>query len=163
MDTELKDEVNLKQLLKQFFSLQEERVKTYKIFDVGFKLYICDSSDYDFPKYRQHVDNVTKKFISISQEVRNIEAKLKENGKPKLGNIIRGIQMNEKEKLDLTAKLQITEKDRVEHPEEDYSEESTSLKSSLQKVIESINDLLEELKYEAEDILLEGEEETEDR
>jgi hypothetical protein len=64
-------------------------------------MYISDTSDYDFLKYRQHVDNVTKKFISLSQNIRTIEASFKENGNPQLANIIRGIQMKEKEKLDL--------------------------------------------------------------
>ncbi|XP_020893458.1 required for excision 1-B domain-containing protein-like isoform X2 [Exaiptasia diaphana] len=147
--------VNLKELIKKFFSLQENRVNTYKTFDEGFKQYLVGNANCDFLKYRQHVHKITQIFINLSQEIRTIEAILKQNNKHHLAGIIRSIQLKEKEKLDLTAKLQIKAKDCIEHPEEDYSDDIASLKTSLHRVIEDINDFLQDLKYESEDILLE--------
>ncbi|XP_067027992.1 required for excision 1-B domain-containing protein-like isoform X2 [Acropora muricata] len=100
---------NNKELIQRFFKLQEERVKVYQVFDSGFKEYLQTAPAYDFPKYRQLVYNVTQTFNNLSAEVIDIESKLRESGQHSISNLVRKIQLKEKEKLEMTAKLQIAE------------------------------------------------------
>lgn len=145
-----------KELIKRIFSLQEERVKVYKAFDSGFREYLQTGPHYDFPSYRELVHNITQTFNNISNEVIDIEKKLRESEQSAISEVIRKLQLKEKEKLELTAKLQIAEQSAaVDASDEDKVEEVTALKTSLQKLMEMIFELLDELKYEAEDILLE--------
>lgn len=145
-----------KELIKRIFSLQEERVKVYKAFDSGFREYLQTGPHYDFPSYRELVHNITQTFNNISNEVIDIEKKLRESGQSAISEVIRKLQLKEKEKLELTAKLQIAEQSvAIDASDEDKVEEVTALKTSLQKLMEMIFELLDELKYEAEDILLE--------
>lgn len=145
-----------KELIKRIFSLQEERVKVYKAFDSGFREYLQTGPHYDFPSYRELVHNITQTFNNISNEVIDIEKKLRESEQSAISEVIRKLQLKEKEKLELTAKLQITEQSAaIDASDEDKVEEVTALKTSLQKLMEMIFELLDELKYEAEDILLE--------
>ncbi|XP_020615330.1 uncharacterized protein C19orf60 homolog [Orbicella faveolata] len=96
-----------RELIKQFFTLQEERVKAYKTFDSGFKEYLETTPTYDFPSYRQLVHDVTQTFNNISNEVIAVETKLRENGQTSIGDIIRNIQLKEKEKLEMVSYLQL--------------------------------------------------------
>ncbi|KAL9951545.1 hypothetical protein ACROYT_G044221 [Oculina patagonica] len=146
-----------KELIKQFFTLQEERVKTYKTFDSGFQEYLQTAPTYDFPSYRQLVHNVTQTFNSISNNVISIETKLRDRGQTIISDLIRKIQLKEKEKLEMTAKFQIAEQNAVADPsDESKVKEAADIKLSLQKLVDHIVELLDELKYEAEDILLEN-------
>ncbi|XP_020615329.1 uncharacterized protein C19orf60 homolog [Orbicella faveolata] len=146
-----------RELIKQFFTLQEERVKAYKTFDSGFKEYLETAPMYDFPSYRQLVHDTTQTFNNISNEVIAIETKLRESGQTSIGDIIRKIQLKEKEKLEMTAKFQIAEQNAVADPSDvEKVEEAAAIKLSLQKLVDHIVELLDELKYEAEDILLES-------
>ncbi|XP_074611122.1 required for excision 1-B domain-containing protein-like isoform X2 [Acropora palmata] len=104
-----KGPMNNKELIQRFFKLQEERVKVYQVFDSGFKEYLQTAPAYDFPKYRQLVYNVTQTFNNLSAEVIDIESKLRESGQHSISNLVRKIQLKEKEKLEMTAKLQIAE------------------------------------------------------
>ncbi|KAK2569807.1 Required for excision 1-B domain-containing protein [Acropora cervicornis] len=122
-----KGPMNNKELIQRFFKLQEERVKVYQVFDSGFKEYLQTAPAYDFPKYRQLVYNVTQTFNNLSAEVIDIESKLRESGQHSISNLVRKIQLKEKEKLEMV---------------------------SLRKLVEDIVELLDELKFEAEDILL---------
>ncbi|CAH3036658.1 unnamed protein product, partial [Porites lobata] len=122
----------------------------------GFREYLQTGPHYDFPSYRELVHNITQTFNNISNEVIDIEKKLRESGESAISEVIRKLQLKEKEKLELTAKLQIAEQSAaIDASGEDKVEEVTALKTSLQKLMEMIFELLDELKYEAEDILLE--------
>jgi len=126
------------------------------LFCSGFKEYLQTAPSYDFPSYRQLVHNVTQTFNNISNDVISIETKLRETGQDSIGDIIRKIQLKEKEKLEMTAKLQIAEQNAASDPTDEVkAEEAAAFKSSLQKLVGVIVELLDELKYEAENILLE--------
>jgi len=123
----------------------------------GFKEYLETAPMYDFPSYRQLVHDTTQTFNNISNEVIAIETKLRESGQTSIGDIIRKIQLKEKEKLEMTAKFQIAEQNAVADPSDvEKVEEAAAIKLSLQKLVDHIVELLDELKYEAEDILLES-------
>lgn len=146
-----------KELIQQFFTLQEERVKTYKTFDSGFKVYLESAPNYDFPSYRQLVHDITQKFNKISSDIITIETKFREAGFTNIAELIRRIQLKEKEKLELTAQLQIVQQSSAstDPSSESKVDEATGIKLNLQKLVDLIVELLDELKYEAEDILLE--------
>lgn len=67
----------------------------------GFKEYLQTAPAYDFPKYRQLVYNVTQTFNNLSAEVIDIESKLRESGQHSVSNLVRKIQLKEKEKLEM--------------------------------------------------------------
>lgn len=148
--------MNNKELIQRFFKLQEERVKVYQVFDSGFKEYLQTAPAYDFPKYRQLVYNVTQTFNNLSAEVIDIESNLRESGQHSISNLVRKIQLKEKEKLEMTAKLQIAEQHAtgIDSSDPMITEEAAALKPSLRKLVDDIVELLDELKFEAEDILL---------
>lgn len=75
----------------------------------GFKEYLETAPTYDFPQYRQLVHDITQTFNNISNEVIGIEVKLRENGQTNIGDIIRKIQLKEKEKLEMVSYLQLKE------------------------------------------------------
>lgn len=71
----------------------------------GFQEYLQAAPTYDFLSYRQLVHNITQTFNNISNEVIAIETKLRESGQTSIGDIIRKIQLKEKEKLEMVSYL----------------------------------------------------------
>lgn len=71
----------------------------------GFQDYLQTGPTYDFPSYRQLVHDITQTFNNISNEVIAIETKLRECGETSIGDIIRKIQLKEKEKLEMVSYL----------------------------------------------------------
>ena len=69
----------------------------------GFTEYLQTGPDYDFPSYRELVHNVTQTFNNISNEVIDIETKLRESEQSAISEVIRTIQLKEKEKLELVS------------------------------------------------------------
>jgi len=141
-------------LLQKFRALQEERAYTYNIFHEGHKLYLASGPNYNFPQFRQLVNEVTQEFKRISEGIIAIEKKLKPIN-PKLSSIIQHLQEAEKAKLQLTAKLQLSEQRLLEEPEkaEDIREEIAQIRKSLHTVTETINDCIKEVKEAMHDYL----------
>ena len=71
----------------------------------GFQDYLQTGPTYDFPSYRQLVHDITQTFNNLSNEVIAIETKLRECGETSIGDIIRKIQLKEKEKLEMVSYL----------------------------------------------------------
>jgi len=134
-------------LLQKFRALQEERAYTYNIFHEGHKLYLASGPNYNFPQFRQLVNDVTQEFKRISEGVIAIEKKLKPID-PKLSSIVQHLQEAEKAKLQLTAKLQLSEQRLLEEPDkaDDIREEIVLIRESLHTVTETINDCIDEVK-----------------
>ena len=72
-------------------------------FSSGFKEYLQTAPNYDFPSYRHLVHNITQTFNNISNEVIDIEKKLRDSGKGSIGDLVRKIQLKEKEKLEMVS------------------------------------------------------------
>jgi len=134
-------------LLQKFRALQEERAYTYNIFHEGHKLYLATGPNYNFPQFRQLVNDVTQEFKRISEGVIAIEKKLKPMD-AKLAFMIQHVQEAEKAKLQLTAKLQLSEQRLLEEPDrtDDIKIEIGLIRKSLHTVTETINDCVEEVK-----------------
>lgn len=143
-------------LLREFYSLQEERVKVYHDMEKGHQDYLQTAPNYNFVAYRTVVHSCTEDFNRISNRIIEIEKSLKgeEVGKPNLASFIRNVQDGEKEKLELTADLQLAKQKIIDEPQNgEHEAELTDIKQRMSTVIEKISGYLDDLKYEAEDLL----------
>jgi len=140
-------------LIQKFQLFQEERAHTYKLFEEGHKIYLSSAPNYDFSKFRQLVNDVTQEFKRISQAMIAIEKQLRFGGHTELADIVSKLQDYEKIKLELSAKLQIIKKEAIDYPDEPHKQdEVVAIKQSLRDVIESVNDLLLELRHQIQEM-----------
>ena len=93
-------------LLRLFLTHQEERVAVYRKFEDGFLLFLSVAEAEGYPGL---VQRTTATFAIISLGVNQVEAELKQRGPAAqaLAPVLRRVQTLEKEKLELTARLQI--------------------------------------------------------
>jgi len=73
----------------------------------GFKEYLKTAPTFDFPSYRQLAHDITQTFNNISNEVIEIGTKLRVSGQTSIADIIRKIQLKEKDKLEMVSYLQL--------------------------------------------------------
>lgn len=119
-------------LLRQFFQQQEMRVLTYRRFETGFTnfLAVAEASGYE-----ALVKATTTAFGQISQQINILTAEISQRAASNgadgatLGTMLREVQDMEREKLTITAQLQILrhglaiDKLHVEHKKCDEAEE----------------------------------------
>uniref|UniRef100_UPI00398EAB03 required for excision 1-B domain-containing protein n=1 Tax=Pristiophorus japonicus TaxID=55135 RepID=UPI00398EAB03 len=141
-------------LVRSLYTLQEERVEGYQLFELGHQAYLRSSPDYDFIQYRQLVHEITQAFNRISKEVIQLKNRFHEEyDRPDLSEHIERIQEREREKLVLTAQLQLAKQNALDHPgNETYQEEAREVKHRINKTIEAINEILQDFKYDSEEI-----------
>ncbi|XP_071117661.1 required for excision 1-B domain-containing protein-like isoform X2 [Haliotis cracherodii] len=153
--------VSPRSLLRRFYDLQAERVQTYLLFDEGFQAYLKGAPNYNFNMYRQLVHEITETFQKISQDVIGVKDRLANVcNMNQIANILDQVQDEERNKLELTASLQIAQQNAVDHPtDECYKAEVVELKLKVSERIQNINEYLEELKYESENLYEDEEEE----
>ncbi|XP_048415714.1 required for excision 1-B domain-containing protein isoform X2 [Stegostoma tigrinum] len=120
----------LNTLVRTLYALQEERVEAYRLFDLGHQAYLRSAPNYDFIKYRQLVHEITQAFNRISKEVIQLKDRFHEEyDRPDLSEHIERVQEREREKLELTARLQLAKQNMLDHPgNETYQEEVQELK-----------------------------------
>ncbi|XP_065904472.1 required for excision 1-B domain-containing protein-like [Dysidea avara] len=152
------------QLIKEFYSIQEERVKAYTTFNSAHLEYLSTAPNYDFAKYRSQVNLVTEQFTALSRRVIQLIGQLRENQVESVAAVLEKLQAVEKEKLEMTVQQQllsktITDQAAVEGNEEEKEvteERNRQLRRSMAAVESKMAELMEELKYESEEYLLEG-------
>ncbi|XP_062366058.1 required for excision 1-B domain-containing protein [Cinclus cinclus] len=144
----------VRELLQRLRALQSERVETYRLFEEGHRAYLSSAPHYDFPRYRQLVHEVTVAFSGISQEVLDIAGRLRDElGRADLAQHLARLQEREQEKLQLTAQLQLARQQAQDQPEVDaHQQEEQELKHKLIKTIEAISEILQDLKYDSEEV-----------
>ncbi|XP_072338474.1 required for excision 1-B domain-containing protein isoform X3 [Scyliorhinus torazame] len=120
----------LNALVRNLYALQEERVEAYQLFDLGHQAYLRSSPNYDFIQYRQLVHEITQAFNRISKEVIQLKDRFHEEyDRPDLSEHVERVQEREREKLELTAQLQLAKQNMLDHPgNETYQEEAQELK-----------------------------------
>lgn len=143
-----------KLLVKRFYELQAERVETYRLFDEGHQAYMKSGPHYDFIHYRMLVHEITQAFNGISKEIIQMKDRFREvYDRSDLSEHLDKIQELEKEKLSLTARLQLAKQNVQDHPsEESYKEEVQQLKHKIIKTVEAISEVLQDFKYDCEEI-----------
>ncbi|KAB5559456.1 hypothetical protein PHYPO_G00029320 [Pangasianodon hypophthalmus] len=144
---------DFKCLVRRFYALQTERMEAYKLFEEGHEAYLRTGPDYDFEHYRQLVHEITKAFCGISKEVLEIKDRLHQDfNRPDLSEHIEKLQIKEKQKLELTAKLQLAKQSAQDHPEDQsYQEKVQEIKQDIIKNKESLSEIMQDFKYDSED------------
>ncbi|XP_044854641.1 required for excision 1-B domain-containing protein [Mauremys mutica] len=143
----------VKLLLRRFYTLQGERVEAYRLFEEGHRAYLSSGPHYDFLRYRQLVHEITQAFSGISREILQLKEQLQaEHGRPELAQHLSRVQQKEKEKLELTAQLQLARQNAQDQPGVPaHQQEVQELKYKLIKTIEAISEILQDLKYDSEE------------
>ncbi|CAG2120729.1 unnamed protein product [Medioppia subpectinata] len=147
------DTVSLNGLIQKFYLLQEERAHTYRLFEEGHKIYIASAPNYNFLKFRQLVNEVTQEFKRISVAIISIEKQLRFNGFAKIADIVTKLQESEKNKLELSAKLQIAKQQAIDGADlADNWNQVVVIKQKVRDVIDSVNEQILELRQEVQDV-----------
>ncbi|KAI5620733.1 hypothetical protein C0J50_19720, partial [Silurus asotus] len=96
----------------------------------GHEAYLRTGPHYDFEHYRQLVHEITKAFCGISKEMLEIKDRLHQDfDRADLSEHIEKLQTKEKQKLELTAKLQLAKQSAQDHPEDQsYQEKVQEIK-----------------------------------
>ncbi|XP_055514386.1 required for excision 1-B domain-containing protein [Leucoraja erinacea] len=141
-------------LVRSLYALQEERVEAYRLFDLGHQAYLRSAPNYDFIRYRQLVHEITQAFNRISKEVIQLGDRFHEElDRPDLSKHIEKMQEREQEKLVLTAQLQLAKQNALDYPgNETHQDEARELKHRINETIEAINEVLQDFKYDSEEI-----------
>ncbi|ORY02157.1 hypothetical protein K493DRAFT_334718 [Basidiobolus meristosporus CBS 931.73] len=130
------------ELVIKFKNLQGERTQWYQVFDKIYQEYVKGEASYE--TYNEKCQEITTHFVKISNDVQEVEQNLKDLGSDTFAEQLRLVQNLEREKLQLTAKYQIFNRETV-LGEKDYSEVVKETEELLEVVVASINDTLEEL------------------
>ncbi|XP_071953334.1 required for excision 1-B domain-containing protein-like, partial [Antedon mediterranea] len=144
-----------KQLLHEFYTLQEQRVTAFKMLDNAHTAYLSTAPDYDFQSYKQKVHSITEDFNRISQRIILIEKLFRDkHEKIAVADCLTQVQTMEKQHLELIAELQLAKQNMQDIPnDENVRELMIFIKQRLNKLLEEIAEHLENLKYETEDLL----------
>ncbi|KAK3577510.1 hypothetical protein CHS0354_026467 [Potamilus streckersoni] len=140
-----------KELLQRFFFLQDRIVETYRLFDEGFGVYLDTNPTH---LYRQLVDAISDNFEKISCELIYIKTELfYSHNQKELATLVEKILYKQKIKLDLIMDLKVAERELHNHQgEESLVNKVRELKERMKGLQEEINEVLEEIKYESEDL-----------
>ncbi|KAH8556780.1 DNA repair REX1-B-domain-containing protein [Umbelopsis sp. PMI_123] len=131
-------------LLKSFSNSQSTRVALYKEFDDAFADYKAKRLPID--QYQSICGIVTDGFQEVSQQIQSVEHQLRDTySREDLAQLIRRVQEGEREKLKLTVNIQIWEIES-ETGDKDFSEAITEARPKLAELLDSINDILEEVR-----------------
>lgn len=144
---------DFKALIQRFYHLQSERVETYRLFEEGHEAYLRTGPHYDFDHYRQLVHEITQAFCGISKEVLEIKGRLHDEfDRPDLSEHIEKLQNKEKEKLELTAKLQLAKQQAQDQPEDQSCQEQIQeIKHKIIQNKEALSEIMQDLKYDSEE------------
>ncbi|XP_067086475.1 required for excision 1-B domain-containing protein [Osmerus mordax] len=144
---------DFKALVQRFYVLQTERVEAYRLFEEGHEAYLRTGPHYDFDHYRQLVHEITLAFCGMSNEVLEIKQRLqREHSRTDLAEHIDKLQEKEKQKLQLTARLQLARQRAQDHPEDLSCEEQ--IQHIRQEIIRNrgvLSDIMQDFKYDSEE------------
>lgn len=96
-------------LLRNFINIQQRRAQAYAHLKSGFADYMASGSD---AAYQQLCSEVTVEFNDCSKQVLEMESLFMspEYGREDLAHLLRSVQIKEKQKLNLTATIQVLKK-----------------------------------------------------
>lgn len=147
-------EGELPTLARRVLAIQEERILVYGSFDRAHRDYLSTYPQFDFEGFKKIVNEITQKFNALSKEVISISGVFKKEGHVNISSVLEAIQEKEREKLQQTAEWQLVAKQCVEFPDnEEFAESKRKLKSVLSQMDGTIADLVQDFRYECEDLL----------
>lgn len=141
-------------LARDFLTLQEERVRQYGVLEKAHKDYMHTAPNYDIDGLQTTVSNVTKAFQDISLKIiamkSDFDAKFNDKD---MANYINKIQLLEQKKLKFTVDHQLALQQVFDHRDDALMEKNAqALKNELDKIVEEINENLEEVRYHIHDL-----------
>ncbi|XP_076880658.1 required for excision 1-B domain-containing protein [Brachyhypopomus gauderio] len=139
--------------VRRFYDLQAERVEAYRLFEEGHGAYLRTGPHYDFQHYRQLVHEIAEAFCGINNEILQIKVRLhRDFHRPDLSQHIEKLQRKEKQKLELTAKLQLAKQCVQDHPEDEGCHEVVQeIKQDIIKNKEALSEILQDFMYDSEE------------
>ncbi|CAM6122789.1 unnamed protein product [Calypogeia fissa] len=98
--------VSVEQLLRNFLAVQQRRASVYNLLHQGFADLLKTNAE---ASYQDICNQVTGSFSECSKQVLEIEAALRAPGhdRPDLAAVLQAVQAQEKQKLQMTATLQV--------------------------------------------------------
>uniref|UniRef100_A0A7R9VM29 Uncharacterized protein n=1 Tax=Pseudictyota dubia TaxID=2749911 RepID=A0A7R9VM29_9STRA len=148
------EELSVRSLLGAVFEAQRERTMAYQEYDRGLDTVISTGNITNYPSV---CARATASFSVLSDTINTIRAILAEkHGRKDLTKLIGKLQRHEKEKLNTTAALhleRIREKNEVAPDGDERIRQLlkggvASLRAKVTELINEINEVLEELRYE---------------
>jgi len=144
--------LNIEEQLASLYEVQRARVSTYQSFDRSLEQILKTGNLSEYPVA---CSNATASFAILSNTVNIIKEILEKNfGRNDLRRLIEQLQQREKEKLNLTAELQL---ERIREKNSSHSGDDhigkflnqgiIDLHNKLSSCIDEINEILDELKY----------------
>lgn len=140
----IEDDVNINEceinnLLPTLFHLQSQRCLTYQRLEDAQSMFFNTKN---FPAFQNFLSDITIIFARISEEILLIKKRLED--RKLIYKHIEQLQDYEQKKLQLTNDLFIS---KIENK----SEQADEIKQKLVDLIDNINEILEELRYDQEE------------
>ncbi|XP_075405164.1 required for excision 1-B domain-containing protein [Tenrec ecaudatus] len=136
-------------LVQRIHELQAERAQAFRRLEAAHRQYLHSGPNYDFPRYRGSVHEVTQAFAAASREVLALEAELAgPRGQPLLAGHVRTLQQLEQTRLTTVALLQLM--GAPELGEQEDASQTQELKMKVIKTMEAISEVLQDLRFDAE-------------
>ncbi|KAM9762384.1 required for excision 1-B domain-containing protein [Menidia menidia] len=144
---------DFRSLIQRFYHLQAERIETYRLFEEGHEAYLRTGPQYDFDHYKQLVHEITQAFSGISKEVLEIKERLHADfDRPDLSEHMEKLQSKEKQKLELTAQLQLVRQQIQDQPEDESCQEKIQeLKQQMVQNKAALSEIMQDFKYDSEE------------
>ena len=138
--------------LRHFLDLQEYRALTYSAWQSGFRHYLACKQESDLLAYTAHCQHATTAFQQLSLHVKLCIARLHTIDAHDWAAQLEEVQRLEREKLGLTVAMQELSSEWVVRRKEEFSgelqEQLLVRRRRMDEVVEAINDILTEAKYE---------------
>ena len=144
---------SVRDCLRHFLLVQEQRALAYSAWQSAFRLYIAQHDDErDLLAFTSHCQHATLAFTRLSLQVKLCIAQLQTAGSDEWPPLLQEVQRLEKEKLGLTVGMQELTSEWVVRRKEPFSSELQAQLSvrreRMDEVVEAINDILTEVKYD---------------
>ena len=153
-------------LARDFFTLQEERVRQYASLDTRHREYLGTAPSYDIQTYQKAVTEATKNFKEISERIIEMRREFEEDFNEKvldvhdmscyvaqlghechlvtckeLTNFIAKIQILEEQKLRLTVDHQLASQQALDDPDDEL------LERNAKAIKKRLTELAQEIRY----------------
>jgi len=136
------NECNISELLPTLFQLQSQRCLTYQRLDDAQLMFF---NTHNFPAFQNFLSDITIIFARISEEIIRIKKRF-ENQKL-IFKHIEQLQDYEQKKLQLTNDLFLAKVEKK-------NDQIEGINQKLFELIDNINEVLEELRYDQEELTL---------